>query len=60
MSRCLLHRCVAITVVVLPLLFATAVAQRNNKEIPVKELLSLPGKVVSEAKSARPTTESFR
>jgi hypothetical protein len=44
-------------VVVLPLLFATAVAQRNNKEIPVKELLSLPGKVVSEAKSARPTTE---
>ena len=57
MSRCLLHRCVAITVVVLPLLFATAVAQRNNKEIPVKELLSLPGKLVSEAKSARPTTE---
>jgi hypothetical protein len=44
-------------VVVLHLLFATGVAQRNNKEIPVKELLSLPGKVVSEAKSARPTTE---
>jgi hypothetical protein len=44
-------------VLVLPLLFATAVAQRNNKEIPVKELLSVPGKVVSEAKSTRPTTE---
>jgi len=57
MNRCRLHRCVAITVLVLPLLFATAVAQRNNKEIPVKELLSVPGKVVSEAKSARPTTE---
>ncbi|HEU4833361.1 MAG TPA: hypothetical protein VFS90_03060 [Pyrinomonadaceae bacterium] len=57
MSRCLLHRCVAITVLVLPLLFATAVAQRNTKEIPVKELLSVPGKILSEAKSTRPTTE---
>jgi hypothetical protein len=56
MKRCLLHRCVAITVVVLPLLFTTAVAQRN-KEIPVKDLLSVPGKLVSEAKSNRPTTE---
>jgi hypothetical protein len=44
-------------VLVLPLLFATAVAQRNNKEIPVKELLSVPGKIVSEARSTRPTTE---
>jgi hypothetical protein len=44
-------------VLVLPFLFATAVAQRNNKEIPVKELLSVPGKIVSEAKSTRPTTE---
>ena len=57
MRRCLLHRCVAITVFVLPLLFTTVVAQRNNKEIPVKELLSVPGKLVSEAKSNRPTTE---
>ena len=55
--RCLLHRCVAITVLVLPLLFTTAIAQRPNKEIPVKELLSVPGKLVSEAKSNRPTTE---
>lgn len=57
MNRCRLHRCVAITVLVLPLLFATAVAQRNTKEIPVKELLSVPGKILSEAKSTRPTTE---
>ena len=28
-----------------------------NKEVPVRELLKLPGKVVSEAKSARPTDE---
>ena len=56
MNRCLLHRCVAIAVVAVPLLFTTAVAQRN-KEIPVKELLSMPGKLVSEAKSSRPTTE---
>lgn len=57
MRRCLLHRCAAFAVLVLPFLFATAVAQRNTKEIPVKELLSIPGKLVSEAKSARPTTE---
>lgn len=55
--RCLLHRCVAISVVVLPLLFTTVAAQRNDKEIRVKELLSIPGKLVSEAKSTRPTTE---
>jgi hypothetical protein len=58
MERSLLHRCLAILVVVLPLLFATAspsFAQRNNREVPVKEILSLPGRLVSEAKSARPT-----
>ena len=55
--RCLWHRCVAISVVVLPLLFTTVAAQRNDKEIRVKELLSIPGKLVSEAKSTRPTTE---
>jgi len=50
--------------VVVPLLFASAsaaLAQQNpnqaNKEVPMKELLNLPGKVVSEAKSARPTNE---
>jgi hypothetical protein len=53
MTRCLL------TLLVLPLLFVSgpgAFAQRN-KELPVRELLSAPGKLVSEAKSARATTE---
>ena len=55
MKRSLMNRCLAITLVVLPLV---AVAQRNpDKELPLKQILSLPGKLVSEAKSARPTTE---
>jgi hypothetical protein len=33
-----------------------AFAQRN-KELPVREILSAPGKLVSEAKTSRPTTE---
>jgi len=48
-----------LTLLVLPFLLVTgpgAFAQRN-KELPVRELLSAPGKLVSEAKSARPTTE---
>jgi len=61
MKRSLMNRCLAITLVVLPLMFASgfvAVAQRNpDKELPLKQILSLPGKLVSEAKSARPTTE---
>ena len=62
MKRCLINRCLAITLVVAPLLFANAVvtfAQQNpaNKELPMRELLTLPGKIVSEAKSARPTNE---
>ena len=65
MKPCLINRCLAITLVVAPLLFANgmvAFAQQNpnpatNKELPVRELLTLPGRVVSEAKSARPTNE---
>src|SRR5262245_61996015 len=63
MKRYLMNRCLAITLVVAPLLFANGVvafAQQNsagNKELPVRELLTLPGKLVSEAKSARPTNE---
>lgn len=61
MKRTLMHRCVAITLLVSPLLLATAsnaLAQRNpNKELPLRELLSVPGKVISEAKLARPTNE---
>jgi len=61
MKRSLMNRCLAITLVVLPLLFASgsvALAQRNpDKELPLKQMLSLPGRVVSEAKTARPTGE---
>ena len=59
MTRNLLYRFLAITLLVLPSLFVTgpdAFAQRN-REVPVKELLSVPGKVISEARSTRPTTE---
>jgi hypothetical protein len=63
MKRYLINRCLAITFVVTPLLLANCVvafAQQNsagNKELPVRELLTLPGKLVSEAKSARSTNE---
>ena len=61
MKRSLMNRCLAITLIVLPLLFASgsvAFAQRNpDKELPLKQILSLPGKLVSEFKSARPTTD---
>src|SRR6185436_817201 len=42
----------AITLIVLPLLFASAFAQGNTN---MKKLLSLPGKLVSEAKPTRPS-----
>ena len=61
MNRSVLYRRLAIMLLVLPFLFVTgprASAQRNpDKELPLRELLSAPGKLVSEAKSARPTTE---
>jgi hypothetical protein len=61
MKQSLMNRCLAITLVVLPLMCASGLvadAQRNpDKELPLKQILSLPGKLVSEAKSARPTTE---
>lgn len=57
------HRFLAISIAALALLLAgspLALTQRNNnpaanKEIPVRELLKLPGKLIGEAKSARPT-----
>ena len=52
MKRAHMNRRLAITLVVLPLLFANVFAQGN---LNMKKLLSLPGKVVSEAKSARPS-----
>src|SRR5215203_1597844 len=65
MKRRLVNRCVPMAMVILPLLFASgsgAFSQQNtnpasDKGVPVRELLKLPGKVVSEAKSARPTSE---
>ena len=59
MKRSLMNRGLAITLIVIPLLFASgsvAIAQRNpDKELPLKKIMSLPGKLVSEAKSARPS-----
>lgn len=52
MKRASMNRSLAITLIVLPFLFASAFAQGNPN---LKKIMSLPGKVVSEAKSARPT-----
>jgi hypothetical protein len=63
MMRSFINRRVAIAIVALPLLLATGVStlsQRNNptdKEPPVRELLQLPGKLISEAKATRPSTD---
>ena len=60
MMRSFINRRVAIAIVALSLLLASglsALSQRNpaaNKELPLKQLLKLPGKVIGEAKSARP------
>ncbi len=59
MKRSALHRHLAITLLVLPLLFLTgssAFGQRKS-ELPLRELLNIPGRLVSEAKSARLTNE---
>ena len=60
MKQSLTNRFLAMAIVVLPLLLAAgspALAQRNspptNKEVPVREILKLQGRVISEAKSAR-------
>lgn len=57
MKRTLINRCVAMAIIVLPLLLASGsrvfAQNSNNKEVPVKELLRLPGRVLAETKSAR-------
>lgn len=60
MKYSLVNRFLAMAIVVLPLLLAAgppAFAQRTsppaNKEVPVRELLKLQGRIISEAKSAR-------
>jgi hypothetical protein len=62
MKQSLTNRFLAMAIVVLPLLLAGAFpvfAQRTsppaNEEVPVREILKLQGRIVSEAKSARPT-----
>lgn len=57
MNRRLINRYVAITIIVLPLLvggYRAFAQQTTDKGVPVRELLKVPGRLVSEAKSARP------
>ena len=57
MYRSLVNCCLAIAVLVLPLHVSAvgALAQQTNKEPPLRELLKIPGKLVSEAKSSTPS-----
>ena len=60
MMRRLLNRPMAIAIVALPLLLAGSFSifsqgTTANKDIPVRDLLKLTGKVVSEAKTTRPS-----
>ena len=59
MKQTLINRSVAIAILVLPLLLGgvPSVAGQGNpdKEVPVRELLKQPGKLVSEAKLASPS-----
>ncbi len=63
MKRRFINRYMAIVVIISSFLLATsAFSQRNtaptaNKELPLKELLSLPGRLVSEAKAERPSSD---
>ncbi len=65
MMRRFRNRPVAIAIIVLPLLLASSFStfsQRNTdrgnaKEFPVRELLKLPGKLLSEAKTTRPNSD---
>ena len=54
--RSFTNRRVAIAMVALPFLLASALSvySQRSKELPLRELAQLPGKVISEAKSARP------
>ena len=64
MKRSLVNRSVAIAMVLLPVLLASGSivrAQQNrntaNKELPMRELVKLPGKLLSEAKTAKQSGE---
>src|SRR5689334_17819016 len=59
MKRSVLYRHLASMLLVLPVLFlsgSNGFGQRN-RELPLRELLNVPGKLMSEAKSARATTQ---
>jgi hypothetical protein len=60
-SVAMVNRYVAMAIIVLPLLLASGprvfAQNSNDKEVPVKELLRLPGRVLAETKSARPEGE---
>lgn len=61
MKRSVINRLPAITLIALPLLFLSASVvsaqgttnAASNRELPLRELLKAPGKLISEAKSAR-------
>ena len=56
MKRSLVARVVALAMGLIPVLLAgvsDALAQRSNKELPLREIVNLPGKVISEAKTAQ-------
>ena len=59
--RSFMNRRLAITLLVFPLLslnWFSGFGQRNpDRELPLRELISVPGKLLSEAKSSRPTNE---
>jgi len=63
MKRSLVHRCVAIAFAAVLLLSAggssvfSQQTNNTNKELPLQELLRLPGKLISEGKTTRPTAE---
>ena len=54
--RSFTNRPVVIAMVALPLLLASALSaySQRTKELPLRELTQLPGKLIGEAKSARP------
>jgi len=60
MKRNLMNRPLAIAIALLPLLVGSfAFAQRNasptNKELPLREIIKLPGKLLAETKTTGPT-----
>lgn len=65
MLRRFRNRPVAIAIVVLPLLLASSLStfsqrntnRANTKEFPVRELLKLPGKLLSDVKTTRPNSD---